>query len=427
MADNIYGDIPLDFQPQMQDISQQQKLSQMLMQQGMQQPQGQMVSGRYVAPSITQYLQPLFGAYAGSKGMESAENKQLELAKAIRQVGTEEVKNILETYKKDPNAALQLASTAQTPQAKSLAAQLSKSVLIEPTTLEREWKAAQAQGFKGTINDFKNQMTEAQKESNRIDRARLGLAQQEQAFNLGLPMAGGGGMPQQAPLQTINPGSPILAPGQQAPQQGMPMQGMAPGQMPRFGSKAEQDIYVAKQKKLADLQADALNALPGALNTVNSGLEALNGMLGDTTVDSKGKIVYGKTKPHPGFEGAVGISGIGSGFGAAGFLPATNVTNFKARFDEIKGKSFLEAVGSLRGTGAISEIEGAKATSAINRMSLSQSEPEFIKAADDLRKIMLKGYTAAQQRAGAAPMNPMAQPTNPSVKMRYNLSTGQWE
>jgi hypothetical protein len=420
----------------MQNISQQQKLSQMLLQQGMQQPQGQMVSGHYIPPALTQYLQPLFGAYAGSKGMEAAEQKQLDLAKAIRQVGTEEVQNILETYKKDPNAALQLASTAQTPQAKALAAQLSKSVLLEPTPEERKYKAAIADGsFKGGFNAFMNQMSEKDKADLKIQNARLGLAQQEQAFNLGLPMAGGGyggGMPQQAPLQTINPGSPILVPGQQVPQQGMPMQGIAQqgmpqGQMPRFGSKAEQDIYVAKQKKLADLQADALNALPGALNTVNSGLEALNGMLGDTTVDAKGNIVYGKTKPHPGFEGAVGVSGIGSGFGAAGFLPATNVTDFKSRFDEIKGKSFLEAVGSLRGTGAISEIEGTKATQAINRMSLSQSEPEFVKAADDLRKIMLKGYTAAQQRAGAAPMNPMAQPTIPGVKLRYNLSTGQWE
>ena len=84
MADNIFGEVPLDFQPEMQNISQQQKLSQMLLQQGMQQPQGQMISGHYVAPSWTQYLQPLFGAYAGSKGMETAENKQLELAKAIR-------------------------------------------------------------------------------------------------------------------------------------------------------------------------------------------------------------------------------------------------------------------------------------------------------------------------------------------------------
>jgi len=136
------GDVPLDFQPQMQNISQQQKLSQMLLQQGMQQPQGQVVGGHYVAPALTQYLQPLFGAYAGSKGMETAEQKQLELAKAIREVGGKEVKNILETYKTDPNAALQLAATAQTPQAKGLAAQLSKSAMPELPTSAQELEYA---------------------------------------------------------------------------------------------------------------------------------------------------------------------------------------------------------------------------------------------------------------------------------------------
>jgi len=138
----MFGDVPLELQPQMQNISQQQKLSQMLLQQGMQQPQGQVVGGHYVAPALTQYLQPLFGAYAGSKGMETAEQKQLELAKAIREVGGKEVKNILETYKTDPNAALQLAATAQTPQAKGLAAQLSKSAMPELPTSAQELEYA---------------------------------------------------------------------------------------------------------------------------------------------------------------------------------------------------------------------------------------------------------------------------------------------
>ena len=423
------GDVPLDFQPQMQNISQQQKLSQMLLQQGMQQPQGQMVSGHYVAPALTQYLQPLFGAYAGSKGMETAENKQLELAKAIRQVGTEEVQNILETYKKDPNAALQLASNAQTPQAKALAAQLSKSVLLEPTTLEREWKAAQAQGFKGTINDFKNQMTEAQRESNRIDRARLNLSAQEQAFNLGLPMAGGygGGMPQQAPLQTINPGSPILAPGQQAPQQGMPMQGMPQGQVPRFNSKAEQDLWLSKQKKVGELQAEALNALPGAELKVQSAITAIQNMIGDTTVDKSGNLVLGKNKPHAGFYEAVGMPSITNAFGLTGLFPGSDVQDFKSEFSKVGGQAFLQAVETLRGTGAISETEGKKATDAITSMSLAQSEKSFVKAANDFKDAIKKGYVATQQRAGVASFNPAAAPAGTQPKFKYNLQTGQWE
>jgi hypothetical protein len=457
--------LPPDLLAAQQQLNRQQRMAEMLMQQN-QQPQGQMISGRYVAPAWTQQLAPvvnqLTGAYLANKGDEKA----TALAQQLRTGRNAAEESIINKMTGTPAQATELAGpytgnipkpmavqpavapdlagalreigTNQYGAGKDLKASILKSMMPDPTTLEREFKSAQndpIKPFKGSFNEFKNQMSDADKARINIDRARLNLAAQEQAWNLGLPMSGGvgGGAPMQnapqAPLQTINQGSPILAPNQQLPTQGMPQQGMPQGQMPRFNSKMEQDLYLDKQKKINQLQADAQNALPGALNTVNSGLQALNGMLGDTSVDAKGNVVYGKQEPHPGFHGAVGISGLGSGFGAAGFLPATDVTDFKSRFEEIKGKSFLEAVGSLRGTGAISEIEGAKATAAINRMSLSQSEAEFVRAADDLRKIMLKGYTAAQQRAGAVPINLNASPTIPGAqpKMKYNLQTGQWE
>jgi hypothetical protein len=69
---------------QQQQILRQQKMAEMLMQQGMQQPQGQMVSGRYVAPSIFQNLAGLANQYVGQKGIERAEQAQIDLAKAIR-------------------------------------------------------------------------------------------------------------------------------------------------------------------------------------------------------------------------------------------------------------------------------------------------------------------------------------------------------
>jgi len=69
---------------QQQQILRQQKMAEMLMQQGMQQPQGQMVSGRYVAPSIFQNLAGLANTYMGQRGIEKAEQAQIDLAKAIR-------------------------------------------------------------------------------------------------------------------------------------------------------------------------------------------------------------------------------------------------------------------------------------------------------------------------------------------------------
>jgi hypothetical protein len=69
---------------QQQQILRQQKMAEMLMQQGMQQPQGQMISGHYVKPSIFQNLAGLANTYVGQKGIEKGEQAQLDLAKAIR-------------------------------------------------------------------------------------------------------------------------------------------------------------------------------------------------------------------------------------------------------------------------------------------------------------------------------------------------------
>jgi hypothetical protein len=69
---------------QQQQILRQQKMAEMLMQQGMQQPQSQMVSGRYVAPSIFQNIAGLANTYMGQRGIERAEQAQLDLAKRLR-------------------------------------------------------------------------------------------------------------------------------------------------------------------------------------------------------------------------------------------------------------------------------------------------------------------------------------------------------
>jgi hypothetical protein len=70
---------------QQQQILRQQKMAEMLMQKGMEQPQGQMISGHYVAPSITQNLAGLANVYFGQRGIEKGEQAQLDLAKAIRE------------------------------------------------------------------------------------------------------------------------------------------------------------------------------------------------------------------------------------------------------------------------------------------------------------------------------------------------------
>lgn len=56
-----------------------------LMQGGQQQPQGQMISGRYVAPSFAQQLNPLMQTLAGAYGQSQADTKQTQLANTMQQ------------------------------------------------------------------------------------------------------------------------------------------------------------------------------------------------------------------------------------------------------------------------------------------------------------------------------------------------------
>jgi hypothetical protein len=78
---------PIYLDPELQGIERQRQIAQALQQRGMQTPQGQMVSGRYVAPSFTQYLANAFDVYGGKKGVEEADRKQAELAQMLRQQG----------------------------------------------------------------------------------------------------------------------------------------------------------------------------------------------------------------------------------------------------------------------------------------------------------------------------------------------------
>jgi hypothetical protein len=152
---------------------------------------------------------------------------------------------------------------------------------------------------------------------------------------------------------------------------------------------------------IAKGEVAAQQALPKILGRAEEGLRLIDEMVGKQEVrDKSGKVIQAATKPHPGFGQAVGA---GLPFR---FIPGTSESDFQARFDQLKGASFLEAFEALKGGGAITEKEGAKATDAINRMSLSQSEGEFVTAARDLQEVIRKGMANAQRKAvtaGGAP------------------------
>jgi hypothetical protein len=137
----------MDFNPELQDVSRQRKLADLLMSQGMQQPQGQMISGYYVAPSFTQQLNPLANILAGQAVGERVDTKQAQMAEMLRVKGDAAAKDVMDTYKQDPQAALAKATQYQQfPQVKALLPTLAKA-LESPTSVQEFQYAQQNPAF----------------------------------------------------------------------------------------------------------------------------------------------------------------------------------------------------------------------------------------------------------------------------------------
>jgi hypothetical protein len=136
---------PIYLDPELQGIERQRQLAQALQQRGMQTPQGQMVSGRYVAPSFTQYLANAFDIYGGKTGVEEAEKKSQAYANALRNQSMQDLQaygqavsgrpeqtvygagmegptmDVTPAVAPDPNKALGILMGSRSPQSQALA------------------------------------------------------------------------------------------------------------------------------------------------------------------------------------------------------------------------------------------------------------------------------------------------------------------
>lgn len=105
-----------------------------------------------------------------------------------------------------------------------------------------------------------------------------------------------------------------------------------------------------------------------------------------------------KLRSHPGREW---------GTGAAGFLPGipgTAQKDFVELNEQAKGGAFLQAFQLLKGGGAITNIEGDKATKAIARLDRTQTKQGYMDALKDLEAVIRSGAERARAKAqGIAP------------------------
>lgn len=129
---NVGGNLPPEILQQQQALNRQQQMAQMLMQQGQQMPSGQMVSGRFVAPSFFQYAAPLLQTYAGTRLAEKGDKAALDLATKLRETQSKEIEQFGELMKTDPAAAYRLAAQSYVPELRATGV---KKMMPEDITL----------------------------------------------------------------------------------------------------------------------------------------------------------------------------------------------------------------------------------------------------------------------------------------------------
>ena len=453
MAANDYSSyLPPELELQKQQLNRQQEMAKALLAQGQQMsqgPAGQMVSGQYVANSpwamLNGPVSQLVGAYMGTKGDEAA----TKLANALREREMSDIQQYTDLYKgreASPEVRTELAgpyganvgegmnvpkpeavvpakaAIAANPEQANLFAASSYSPILRQMGLKRmtegpKWEKAEMPNPDGSVRTGWVNYNSPDPRSTFVEGgtkpAYTALEAARFTYDTGMappsgaprsyvanPPSVGGGAPQNY-VAPAGGGQPVMGGG--APAVSMPTTGgLRPsGMSPSAANAASKELFVDKAKR----QAEYAEQAPAAIEAMNQTIKNINGLIGDAQVvknakTGKEEIKYGQVQPHAGFTSAVGAPTLSSGFGVAGYLPATDTTNFKERLEQIKGETFLQAFNTLKGGGQITEVEGAKATAALNRMSKSQSEVEFIKAAREFEENIQKGMEIARKRAG---------------------------
>jgi hypothetical protein len=187
-----------------------------------------------------------------------------------------------------------------------------------------------------------------------------------------------------APTQAVAPGAPAMA----APTQAQPVAGARPTlaelQKQKEIEKSAREVAETGAKEESKKLADMRIALPKTERATAATLATIDDVL-----------------KHPGFSDVIGMPNILTGIWSA---PTTDARNFKTKYEQLKGKAFMEAYNGLRGTGSISEAEGMRAETAIAALNDPYiSEKEFIRNAEIFKNTMRNGIDNERIQIGQEP------------------------
>lgn len=143
------------------------------------------------------------------------------------------------------------------------------------------------------------------------------------------------------------------------------------------------------QYKLDDLDRELAAAdkkRNSDLNTVSSSIALLDQFTGDTGTFNE---VYGNW---------INPTGEGNDLFNPRVQPGSPRANGMAILEQLGGRAFLESIGAMRGTGPLSDREGARVMAAATRLTnVTQSDEAAAKAAQEFRQALMSYQSALQQ------------------------------
>ena len=328
-------------------------------------PQGQMISGHYVAPSWTQQLANAYDTYKGKKSEEEAlkgygeynKAKEQKMADALKQYEqdisprteqapqqpttiegtTKEIAPNMGMVNAPPRtipatandryaALLKFGATTQNPELtqKAMFGNIEHLNKVEDRIADQEFqriKEKDRQGFEISQQErnFANQY-QLQKSSQQF-QAGEGKLNRESQYRL------------QAPIQVMGAdGKPMYVERDQAI-----------GKQPYSAAQEAKDVEKVKSQKQAEISAQQV-------------LDQAQGLF-----------------MHPGRTAATGLSSWRS------IVPASEAKDFKANLETFKAQTFVPMVQALKGMGALSDAEGRKLTESVGTFDTSVSEEAFVK------------------------------------------------
>lgn len=272
-------DLTNPYAQELAGIERNRALAQALIQSGQQQPQGQMISGRYVPPSFAQNLAPIAQTLAGSYISSKADEKALKTAENLRNLYAEEIKGYREASKIDPEAAMLKYSMAYNPAlAQSITKQLTQGPKWEQATQYNKEKGV----YEKIVYDANSPNPESTKRVVAIEKPEMTASEAAnlnialaRARDEGIPIGGGvptmpavgGGQPTITPVVNQSGVRPVsLAPNAPAyAQNAVTMQPNTAGNLPVVPQVNMAGVSPKKQREmageqLATLQANVKNA-----------------------------------------------------------------------------------------------------------------------------------------------------------------------